>query len=234
MKTISLLIAIGLTFGILSLAQGKEKKTKDAAWKESLQPSDKTFSSSGRTRYFILEPGYQLVLEGKEDGSHVSHKITVLNETKVVDGVETRIVEEYETKDGKLEEVSRNFFAIGNDTKSVYYFGEEVDVYKGDKVVHEGAWVSGVDGAKYGVMIPGDARIGEKYYQERAPKVALDRGENVSVKEKVKTPAGEFTDCLKVKETTPLEPDNVEYKYYAPGVGIVRDGDLKLVKYGNK
>jgi len=48
----------------------------------------------------------------------------------------------------------------------------------------------------------------------------------------VKTPAGEFKNCLKVEETTPLEPNTKEYKYYAPGVGLVREGDLKLVKYG--
>ena len=152
----------------------------------------------------------------------------------MVDGVETRIVEEHETKDGKVEEISRNYFAIGKDTHTVYYFGEDVDVYKGDKVVHEGSWLSGVNGAKYGVMIPAEGKVGAKYYQERAPKVAMDRGENVSAKEVVKTPAGEFKDCLKVKETSPLEPDNVEYKVYAPDVGIICDGDLKLVRHGMK
>ena len=45
------------------------------------------------------------------------------------------------------------------------------------------------------------------------------------------TSAGEFTNCLKMKETTPL--DNVtEYKYYAPGIGMVSDGTMKLVKAG--
>ena len=74
--------------------------------------------------------------------------------------------------------------------------------------------------------------LGAKYYQERAPKVAMDRAENVSTNEVVKTPAGKFSHCLKVKETTPLEPDNVGYKLYAPGVGLVDEGDLKLVKHG--
>jgi hypothetical protein len=81
---------------------------------------------------------------------------TVLNETKTVDGVECRVVEERETKDGKLVEVSRNYFAIGKRTNSVYYFGEDVDIYKDDKVVsHEGAWLAGKNGARFGLMMPG-------------------------------------------------------------------------------
>ncbi len=50
--------------------------------------------------------------------------------------------------------------------------------------------------------------------------------------ETVKTPAGEFTNCLKVEETTPLEPRTREFKYYAPGIGLVQSGSLKLVKFG--
>jgi hypothetical protein len=52
------------------------------------------------------------------------------------------------------------------------------------------------------------------------------------VSETVKTPAGEFKNCLKIKETTPTEPGNVGYKYYAPGVGLIQDGQCKLVSYG--
>ena len=237
MKKLIPLVAIGsLLMGNPSLLVAKdkpEKKSKDS-WTETFTPSDKEFLSTGRSRYFVLEPGYQLVLEGKEDGSKVILKITVLDETKEVDGVETRVVEEYETKDGKLEEVSRNYFAIGKETHTVYYFGEDVDIHKGDKIIHEGAWHSGIDGAKYGVMLPGEEKLGARYYQERAPNVAMDRGENVSAKEVVKTPAGEFKDCLKVKETSPIEPGTTEFKLYAPNVGLVREGDLKLVKYGMK
>jgi len=123
-------------------------------------------------------------------------------------------IEERETADGKLAEVSRNYFAIGAQSRHVYCFGEEVDVYKGDKITHEGAWLAGVNGAKCGILMPGDAKVGAKYYHEKAPKVAQDRAENVSTNETIKTPAGTFEHCLKVKETTPLE-SGTEYKVYA-------------------
>jgi len=184
--------------------------------------------SVGRNRYFILEPGYQMVLEG--GGTQLI--ITVLNETKMVDGVETRVVEERETKNGQLIEVARNYFAISKRTNDVFYFGEDVDMYKDGKVVnHDGSWLSGVNGGKFGLMMPGRPLINASYYQEVVPNVAMDRATIMSTTEIVKTPAGEFTNCLKMKETTPLER-LTEYKYYAPGIGMVSDGKMSLVNAG--
>jgi hypothetical protein len=203
----------------------------DAFWQETLTVSDEPLAASGRNRYFILEPGYQLVFEGKDGGKMVSLIITVLEDTKQVAGVQTRVVEERESADGKLVEISRNYFAFGTQSRNVYYFGEDVDVFKGDRVVHEGAWLAGVNGAKQGILMPDEIQIGARYYQEKAPKVAMDRAENVSTSETIKTPAGTFENCLKVKETTPLE-SGTEYKLYAPEVGLVQDGSLKLVKHG--
>ena len=50
--------------------------------------------------------------------------------------------------------------------------------------------------------------------------------------ETVHTPSGDFTDTLITQETTPLEPDVVELKYYAAGIGQIQEEDLKLEKYG--
>lgn len=182
---------------------------------------------TGINPYFNLSPGHQATFEG--GGTRLV--ITVTNETRLVDGVQTRIVEERETEQGQLVEVSRNFFAISKRTNSVFYFGEEVDIYKDNKIVnHEGAWVSGVNGARFGLMMPGQILLRARYYQEIAPKVAMDRAEIVSMTETVKTPAGEYQRCVKTEETTPLEPGVREAKYYARGVGLVQDGDLKLSK----
>ena len=105
------------------------------------------FVNVGKHPYFILEPGYRLRLKHKK----ATLTITVLDDTKIVDGVETRVVEEREEVNGRLTEVSKNYFAIDKTTNSVYYFGEDVDNYKRGKVVnHGGSWLSGVDGAKFG------------------------------------------------------------------------------------
>ena len=192
-------------------------------------------STTGSNPYFILEPGYVLVLVKGNGRALEKHTITVLNETKKVGDFEVRVIEEKETKGGKPVETSRNYFAISKITKNVYYFGEDVDIYKQGKVDnHEGSWLHGVNGARFGLMMPGTVNIKAKYYHEQAPKVAMDRAEIVSVGETVVTPAGTFQDCIKVEETTPLEPESKNYKYYAPGVGLVQDGDLKLTRYGKE
>jgi hypothetical protein len=219
-----------LVIGLLAAANGwsKDEREDASGWTKDFAVGKDELASAGRNLLLALEPGDQMIYEGDDERL----VITVLPETKVVDGVQTRIVEERETKGGNLVEVSRNYFAISKRTSSVFYFGEEVDIYKNGKVVdHEGAWQSGLDNARFGMMMPGDALLGARYYQEIAPDKALDRAQIVGLSETVKTPAGEFKNCVKIEETTPLEPGTKEYKYYAPGVGLVQDGDLKLVKH---
>ena len=189
-------------------------------------------SSTGRNDYFVLEPGFVSTFEGTEDGKKTVLTITVTDRTKTVDGVETRVIEERETAGGEVIEVSQNYFAISKANGDVFYFGEDSATYKGGKVINrEGSWLAGVAGARFGLAMPGRPEVGAAYYQEIAPKVAMDRARIVSVSETVKTPAGEFKNCVKTEETTPLEKGR-EYKIYAKGVGLVRDGRLSLVKSG--
>ncbi len=189
------------------------------------------FSSTGRNPFFILEPGHELVLEGDDEGEAVKLVITVLNRTKVINGIETRVVRERETKDGELVEISKNYFAICKQTNSVFYFGEDVNFYENGQVVsHDGSWRAGVDGAEPGIIMPGTILIGARYHQETAPGIAMDRGEIRRIDATVTTLVAQFTDCVEVRETTPLEPDALEFKFHAPGVGLVMDGPLLLTR----
>jgi len=190
-------------------------------------------SSIGRNPYFILEPGYQAVFEGVEARETVVNVITVLNRTRRVGGVETRIVEERETHDGELVEVSRNYFAICTETHSVFYFGEDVDLYEGGVIVADtGSWLAGSGGARAGLIMPGIILLGSRYAQEVAPGVAMDQAEIVGMNETVVTPAGTFEKCVKTAETTTLEPNALEFKFYAVGIGLIQDDTLRLVRYG--
>jgi hypothetical protein len=194
------------------------------AWRDSFPVDKANLADSGRNPYFILEPGYRLTLANAKD----TLIVTVLEDTKLADGVRTRVVEERETKGGKLAEVSRNYFAIDKITSDLYYFGEDVDIYKNGKISgHEGAWLAGVNGAKFGLMIPGKPAVGARYYQENAPKVAMDRAEIISVTEEAKVPAGVFKNCLHTRESSALEKGS-EDKLYAPGVGLIKDEDFVL------
>ncbi len=198
----------------------------------SFRAENCTFSSTGRNPFFILEPNYQLVLSG-EDAGDAQLTITVLNETREVNGNQTRVIEERESVGGELVEISRNFFAICEETNSVFYFGEEVDIYENGMIVdHEGAWQAGEGTNRAGIIMPGTILLGARYYQEIAPSVALDRAEIIDMEEAIQTPSGDFSDTLITRETTPLEPDEVELKYYAAGIGLVQEEDLKLEHYG--
>ena len=65
----------------------------DSAWTERFPVEPGELVSAGRNPYFVLEPGYRLVLEGGDRRL----TITVLSETRTVDGIESRIVEERDT-----------------------------------------------------------------------------------------------------------------------------------------
>ena len=198
-------------------------------WQEEFDIAKQKLASSGKSKYFVLEPGFQIVLASDDE----KLTITVLDETKEINGIITRVVEEREEEDGELTEVSRNFFAINRESGDLFYFGETVDIYEDGKIAqHDGAWLAYKDGAKPGLIMAGNPQVGKMYYQEVAPEVAMDRAEIVSVSEKFNTPAGAFENCLKTKESSKIKPDEMEYKLYAPGIGLIKEHTMKLIKYG--
>jgi hypothetical protein len=221
----------GVSAAVLPAAAHGTQQQEERKWTDVFHAAREDLTHTGRNTFMILEPGYKLTLRGKDGGNDVELIVTVLAETKKVDGVETRIVEERESEDGKLKEVSRNYFAITTKTADVYYFGEDVDMYEDGKVVsHEGAWLSGANGARYGIFLPGTPLLGARFYQEIAPSVALDRAEIIGLSEAVETPSGKYDKVMKYEETTPLEPGVKEYKWFAPGIGLIQDANLKLVR----
>jgi hypothetical protein len=108
--------------------------------------------------------------------------------------MKTRVVEERETKNGQVIEVSRNYFAVDPSTGDAYYFGEDVDIYKNGKIAsHEGTWHSGENGARFGLFIPGKPN-GRRLLQELARK-SPDRVDS-RVIEKLTVPNGTFINCV--------------------------------------
>jgi hypothetical protein len=211
---------------VISLAAFAWQSGKDE-WQSSFRVDKKSLGATGSSPYFVLTPGFRLCYEHGRN----TLTTTVLNETIVIDGVETWVVEDRETKNGQLAELTRDYYAIDRQTNDVYYFGEDVDTYKDGKLVgHEGAWLSGVKGAKFGLMMPGSIKVGRKFYQEQVPGVGMDRAEVVGTGETVSTPAGAFKNCVHMKETSALEKGMADHKWYAPGVGMVKEGEFVLVK----
>jgi len=202
------------------------------------------FTPHEGNQYFPLKPGRQLyynnakcVAEGECEELEELWITTEFDTRRITLGagknrkqVITRVVEERETEDGDLKEISRNFVSVCAPARDVYYFGEEVDIYEeGEIVSHDGAWLAGRNGALPGILMPDSAfLLGTRYFQEQAAGEALDRAEHVATGLQLSLPAGTFKGCIKTVETSPLEPGSESIKFYCPGVGMVIDNDLEL------
>jgi hypothetical protein len=175
--------------------------------------------------YFPLTTGLKVHLV---DDEHVV-VVSVLDETKIVDGVETRVVVEHETKNGQLYEISRNYYAGDRVTGDVYYFGEDVDIYDNGTVVsHDGAWLSGANGAKFALMMPGKPNVGDQFYFEIAPG-AVERVEIAQIDATLDTPARRFSHVVYAREYDELD-GGTSQKWYAPGFGMVGDDAMRCIK----
>jgi hypothetical protein len=229
MKLVFTITALLTTLSACVNVSPQDVNLSSQDWQEEFNLANRKLTHAGESRYFILSPGFQTILESQNE----QLIITVLDETKEINGISTRIVEEREEKNGELIEISRNFFAIDQETGDVFYFGEDVDIYSEGKIVdHSGAWMAYENGYQPGLIMPGTPEVGIKYYQELAPGIAMDRAEVISISETFKTPAGEFMNCLKTEESSKIQPTAKEYKTYAPGIGLIQDESMKLVSYG--
>lgn len=191
-------------------------------------PSSGGFTVESTNPYFPIDVGNQWEYEGEEDGESVRLVITVLDLIRVVDGVETRVLEEREFIDDELFEVSWNYLTETGGT--LCYYGEDVDIFE-DGIVHDGAWCAqdNPDVNKPGIFMPANPRPGMKYPIEIAPGIAEDEAKIVGIGP-VEVPAGRFTQTIRVEESTPLEPGK-GYKFYAADTGLLIDGPVELVSF---
>ena len=191
--------------------------------------------------YLPLASLKQDILEGTEGGKKIRVERTALTDkhkTFKVAGqtVEAAAFEDRAFLDGELEEVATDYFAQDDDG-NVYYLGEDVDEYRKGKVTsHEGAWLLGKDTPKPGLLVPAHPKVGDKFKSEDVSKEFEENDVVISLSETVTVPAGTFQNCLKVAEHPASE--GVEHKYYAPGVGVVREvpanGDEQLILHSTK
>ena len=182
--------------------------------------------------YFPLTPGTRMRYAANvtdEEGDTVLQEDEdfVTNETETIAGVQARVVHARSWEDGVLVEDTRDFFAQDK-SGNVWYMGEDTKAFERDDEGNiistdtTGSWRAGVNDAKPGFVMPVDKTIGFNYFQENAPNDdALDQATTVSINETVSTPAGDFSNVLKTQEETEIEPGVLEFKYYAPGVGLV-------------
>ena len=173
-------------------------------------------------RYLPLRPGTVLHYRGTQEGRPATSTLTVTRRTRVVDGVRATVVRDTFSLGGKTVERTDDYYAQDAEG-NVWYLGEDsFDLVKGKWVRSEGSWLTGVDGAKKGIVMKAHPRAGDTYRQEWYPGHAEDMARVLATETSVRVPYGSFERALETKEWTPLEPGVAEHKYYAPGIGEVR------------
>jgi hypothetical protein len=212
-------------------ACGRFQGYENLAGAESCDPGAGGFSLDIDNEFFPLPIGHRVTLEGEEGSAHLVVRITSMDETETVAGVETRLVEEFESMDGNVVEISRNFFAQAADG-TVCYFGEDVDIYdaSGNVTSHSGAWRAGENGNLPGVFMPPSLEVGQAFEQEIAPGIAEDQSKVIALGERVEVPAGTFDDTATLRDGSPLDGSTGE-KVYARGIGLIVDGAARLTEY---
>jgi hypothetical protein len=177
--------------------------------------------------YFPLTPGTTFIYEGQTAQGFEHDEFAVTHRTRVILGVRCVEVHDTVTTDGQLTEDTLDWFAQDTDG-NVWYFGENThELENGLITTIDGTFMAGVNGDKPGIIMKAHPAIGDFYRQEFSLNNAEDFAETVSLTASVTVPAGTFHNCLKSKETTPLETDLLEYKFYAPGVGNVLTVDAR-------
>lgn len=168
--------------------------------------------------YFPLLRGRAWIYKGGTE----TVTVTVTDDIKVILGVTCAVIRDVVEDNGEVIEDTKDWFAQ-DINGNVWYFGEVVqDFEDGELVSIEGSWMAGVDGAKPGIIMKAAPAVGDLYRQEFYLGDAEDLAEVLNLNGSEVVPAAACDgDCLITKDFTPLEPDAVEHKYYARGMGKI-------------
>jgi hypothetical protein len=214
---------VALVLGTGSIAVAKRQPKEPPSF-----PGAASFVSAVDNPFFPLPPGTTYSFSGVQDGVPTSDVMHVNRKTKEILGVDCTEVHDQAFENGVLVEDTLDWYAQDVDG-SVWYFGEdtkELDA-AGNVVSTEGSWQAGVNGAQPGVIMEASPQVGDLYFQEFSEGVAEDVAEVVSLDGSTCVAYGCFDGVLVTREWSPLEPNVVEEKSYASGIGFIRAETIK-------
>jgi hypothetical protein len=229
MRKLSLACCLILSFFLQSACSPESTNpTPTGTYTFELVPSD--FVSEVDNPYFPLIPGTKWVYLGHKEDTVERVEVEVLSETRLVMGITAVVVRDTVYIDHKRVEETLDWYAQDAEG-NVWYLGNDDNNYENGQVVNkEGSWEAGVDGALPGIIMYSDpaASIGEVYRQEYYPGEAEDVARIVSVSKNMSFPDFQnrsFDEVLVTNDYTPLEPDQLENKYYVKGIGFIKEVD---------
>jgi hypothetical protein len=217
MRLSTLLMVVGLVLTGCGSDHGSSKSATPRA-----------FVARVENPWFPLTPGTTFVYRGEKDGEPSRELLTVTSLTKTIKGVRCTVLHDRLYLSGRLEERTTDWYA--QDTKgNVWYFGEETaELDKRGRVMsREGSWQAGVDGAREGIYMPAEPKVGQSFVQEFYAGHAEDHFRVVDLAASVSVPYATSKEALLTKEWTPLEPGVIDHKLYVRGIGTVKEQTVK-------
>ena len=209
---ILVIIIINLIFinSILTESNGSHIDTINGEiYDPKIDPSD--FTSRITNKYFSLTPRKKMIYEADTEDGLERTEVYVTSEKKIVQGVETVVVWDRVWLDGELIEDTKDWYAQDLEG-NVWYLGEDSKELLDRKIVsYAGSWEAGINGAKPGIIMKANPKVGDSYRQEYYKGEAEDMAAVLALKESVVVPYGTLNNCLLTLETTPLEPDVKEH-----------------------
>ena len=196
--------------------------------KDARLPAPKRFVEHVDNPWFPLVPGTTYIYRGMKDGEPSREVLKVTHRTKLIQGARCTVLEDRLYLSGRLEERTTDWYAQ-DEEGTVWYFGEEtaeLDEH-GRVTSREGSWQAGVDGAKAGIYMPADPKVGQSFAQEFYAGHAEDHFKVVDLAAPVEVPYTSSQEALLTEEWTPLEPGVIDHKFYVRGVGTVKEQTVK-------
>lgn len=231
-STVAFVMALGVAASACGASRGGDDPTSatmasiatGGGYEATIDPDD--FVRRIDNRYFPLRLGTTFRLRGADEDGRVNESITVTGRRKVILGVRMTVIRDVGYVNGKLHELTYDWYA--QDRKgNVWYFGENTAEYENGKVVsREGSWEAGVDGARAGIIMPGGPRVSDAGRQEFYKGEAEGMFWVVATGESKRVPLGRYDKVVRILEWSPLEPEVVMEKHYAPGVGLLSERAL--------
>jgi hypothetical protein len=185
----------------------------------------RAFTTEIDNPFLPLKPGNRWVYEGTGDGGQAMRSVVeVTSTTREVMGVKCVVVRDKTTVDGQVVEDTFDWYAQDVEG-NVWYFGQNSLEYAHGRLVSApGNWEAGVSGARAGMVMMANARVGDRYDQEFHPGEDLEVGEVLSLDERMVGQYGMIFDgVLEIRDYAPLGTGSVEHRYFARDVGMVRE-----------
>jgi hypothetical protein len=223
---IALVVGLTLLSALAPGARSAKGPPSPPAWvlhgtyAPAIKPAD--FVATVDNPYFPLKPGAAFHYRGVRDGTAQTDDMVVTSQTKLVLRVKCTVVRDTVSEHGKPLERTFDWYAQDKHG-NVWYMGEDsLELKNGRFVKAADSWQAGVDGAKPGIIMPGNPRPGDVYRQEYYPPGALDQAKVLSTTARVRLPSGSLRRALRTIEWSPVEPQ-LEEKYYVAGLGEVKE-----------